>query len=202
MLHRTTTANLWLGYSHYKCKKKFYNVNVLHCCRLRFIVLNSVNRSLRRSSTYHIHCRMTTFCILSYYWMSFLYLEQSWIPNHQAIVSLLESLFSMLYVDQGLLILFQNQLRFEAPEMVLMNNFPWLNKLHEASKLAIALRHAILRESMAVGQYLKTFNYHVSSPIMALSTTPSFRTKNQKLGWRAASVQEVWHGAWKTQICV
>jgi hypothetical protein len=44
---------------------------------------------------------------------------------------------------------------------------------------------------MAVGQYLKTFNYHVSSPIMALSTTPSFRTKNQKLGWRAASVQEV-----------
>jgi hypothetical protein len=37
---------------------------------------------------------------------------------------------------------------------------------------------------------------------MALSTTPSFRTKNQKLGWRAASVQEVWHGAWKTQICV
>lgn len=56
--------------------------------------------------------------------MSFLYLEQSWIPNHQAIVSLLESLFSMLYVDQGLLILFQNQLRFKAPEMVLMNNFP------------------------------------------------------------------------------
>ena len=26
--------------------------------------------------------------------MSFLYLEQSWIPNHQAIVSLLESLFN------------------------------------------------------------------------------------------------------------
>jgi hypothetical protein len=146
MLHRTTNANLWLGNSHYKCKK-FYNVNVLHCCRLRYIALNSVNHSLRRSSTYHIHCRMTTFCILSYYWMSFIYLEQSWIPNHQAIVSLLESFFSMLYVDQGLLILFQNQLRFKAPEMVLMNNFPWLNKLHEASKLAMALRHAILRES-------------------------------------------------------
>ena len=106
---------------------------MLHCCRLRFIVLNSVNRSLRRSSTYHIHCRMTTLCILSCYRMSFLYFEQSWIPNHQAIVSLLESIFSMLYVDQGLLILVLNQLRFKAPEMVLMNNFPWLNNLHEAS---------------------------------------------------------------------
>jgi len=167
MLHRTTNANLWLGNSHYKCKK-FYDVNVLHCCRLRFIALNSINRSLRRCSTYHIHCWMTTLCILSYYWMSFLYLEQSWIPNHQAIVSLLESFSSMLCVDLGLLILVQNQLQ---PEMVLMNNFPWLNKLHEASKLAMALRHVILRESMAVEQYLKTFNYHVSSPIMALSTT-------------------------------